>query len=533
MTYRRLAALTVTVMLGTGLLPAQGASPFHNTDNTPFRTRCNGPQGALLSPAPQPGLQPLAAAPLAVGQHTPANLARAEHSLRLLQSMRVKSPRAEARFPRMMYQVANGQLVLPALVTAQAAGTAIGDPTNALTFQFQGFSTADQQALQAYLQAAYPKMRLIYGPPAFNLTITIVQDATIHAVQGGIYNVSTHEIRIPPLSGNFAEDTFSLCLLVLHAFHSEAAIFYDVWEEGMAGAAATVVQTTPGVSPGYDPVDPGPFYAWSVYEAENQPGKRLVELEDDIPDEAVADHDVDHADLRVTGHDIPTLDVAHKVEIGGLFEEAVRLLGGGVTLLVFLPDVQQADLGIGPPQHILHVDRAEPRKAEQLPGRAVDGGACIEHQNREVRGGEERRDRRPFDARVESEQHRGAYQDGTGVAGGHEGIRAARLLERQSDDKTRVRLFPDCGEWLLVHADHIRGLMHLEAGAIYAGKPGQLSLDRLPAPHQLDEEARRELGQGLYRALDFGLRGVVPPHGVESDADHAQASSTSIIFLPR
>jgi hypothetical protein len=26
---------------------------------------------------------------------------------------------------------------------------------------------------------------------------------------------------------------------------------------------------------------------------------------------------------------------------------------------------------------------------------------------------------------------------------------------------------------------------------------------------------------------------VVSPHGVESDADHAQASSTSIIFFPR
>ena len=31
------------------------------------------------------------------------------------------------------------------------------------------------------------------------------------------------------------------------------------------------VQMSPGVAPGYDPVDPGPFYCLSVYEAENQP----------------------------------------------------------------------------------------------------------------------------------------------------------------------------------------------------------------------------------------------------------------------
>ena len=31
------------------------------------------------------------------------------------------------------------------------------------------------------------------------------------------------------------------------------------------------IQTRPGVAPGYDPIDPGPFYATSVYEPQNQP----------------------------------------------------------------------------------------------------------------------------------------------------------------------------------------------------------------------------------------------------------------------
>lgn len=261
----------MAALFAVSLPGAQAASPFRNTDNTPFRTRCNGPQGALVAPAPGGGAQALAAGSVVAAEHSPAALARATRSLSRLQAMGLKSPRAEARFPRMMYRLQGTALALPALVTAQQSGQALGDPTNELTFQFQGFNSTDEAALRGYLTNAYPKMKQVYGPPAFSLTITIVQDSTMQAVQGGIYDVSTHEIRIPPLSGNFPEDTFSLCLLVLHAFRSEVALYYDVWETGMAGAAATVVQTMPGVSPGYNPVDPGPFYAWSVYECENQP----------------------------------------------------------------------------------------------------------------------------------------------------------------------------------------------------------------------------------------------------------------------
>jgi hypothetical protein len=280
---RRSLILTLGVLALAGLCGAALASPFHNTDNTRFRTRCNGPQGALLAPATTPGvqalaLQPLSAQPLTSGQHTVEGLLRAARPLSLLQAARVKSPRAEARFPRMLYHVdAAGNLQLPALtataqVTAQQTTPVIGAPTNDLTFAYSGWSTTDQASLQAYLTGAYPKMRQVYGPPAFALTITILQDSTLQSIQGGVYDVTTHTIHMPPLSGNFSEDSFSLCLMVLHAFRSETALYYDAWEEGMAGAAATVVQTLPGVSVGYNPVDPGPFYAWSVYEAENQPG---------------------------------------------------------------------------------------------------------------------------------------------------------------------------------------------------------------------------------------------------------------------
>jgi len=251
---------------------AGSGSPFRTLDNTPFATRCDGPQGALLAPARAPGqVSVQAASTVLAAQHSVAALRRAEHSLQLLQSAGLKSPAAEVRFPRMMYRLDGGRLHLPDLMSAQQGALSLGDPTNDITFQFQGFSASDQAALEAYLQSTYPKMRLVYGPPAFDLTVTIVQDDTIHSLQGGIYDVSTNEIRIPPLSGNFPEDTFVLCMLALHAFRDDVALFYDAWEDGMTGAAATAIQTMPGVVSGYDPVDPGPFYCWSVYECENQP----------------------------------------------------------------------------------------------------------------------------------------------------------------------------------------------------------------------------------------------------------------------
>ncbi len=277
-----MAPLLVTLML-VGGGPA-AATRFRNIDNTPFATRTNGPQGAVLidEGATSPltplragegneiGLSAIATQSVAA-QHSVYSLQRAEHTMHLLQHLGLKSPDAQVRFPRTVYHLQNGQLVLPDLVRLQQAGGQIGDPTNQITFQFSGFPDTDKQALQAYLQSAVPKARLIYGPPAFDITVTVVQDDTLQTIQGGFYDTAANEIHIPPLSGNFPEDTFVLIMLVLNAFHDDIAFFYDAWEQGFTGAAATVVQTTPGVSPAYNPVDPGPFYCLSVYECENQP----------------------------------------------------------------------------------------------------------------------------------------------------------------------------------------------------------------------------------------------------------------------
>lgn len=278
-------------------IAGQAQTRFRNIVNTPFATRASGPLGAIIVPhqkgAPVPanwqGVQ-------TYRQHNPQLLRRAVASYRRIERLRLTRRRAEIalRFPRTLVRTLDGVFVQPdwqrakELAAKQAQqrrlsrrslflaaptiqpGT-IGSPANELSFSFEGWSAADEAALRAYLNTAYPKAKQIYGPPAFNLNVKIIRDSTLQNIQGGIYDVSTNEIRIPPLSGNFPEDTYVLLMLVLNAFHDDAIFYYDAWEQGFIGAAAYVIQTQPGVSPGYDPVDPGPFYCLSVYEAENQP----------------------------------------------------------------------------------------------------------------------------------------------------------------------------------------------------------------------------------------------------------------------
>ena len=242
------------------------AGPFRNIVNEPFATRCNGPQGAIVIPDDRVGAASVSAASAA----DQAKLRHAAATVRRLQRIGKVNPRARVAFPRLAVHTRNDQLVLPDLVRTAAVGD-LGDPANQLTFQFEGWTDSDRAVLQAYIANAYPKARLIYGPPAFNITVKVIRDDSITELQGGIYDATANEIRMPALTGNVPEDTFIFMLLVLRAFHDDVAIFYDAWEEGFVGAAATAVQVQPGVAPDFDPKDPGPFYALSVYEAENHP----------------------------------------------------------------------------------------------------------------------------------------------------------------------------------------------------------------------------------------------------------------------
>ncbi|MEA3403642.1 MAG: hypothetical protein U9R79_20530 [Armatimonadota bacterium] len=265
------AAVLVTI-LALASAPPSVASPFRNIVNEPFATVSNGPQGAIVV---DESAITTAEAGDAVSaairtQHSVRALARARHSLETLQRLGLKSPQARAAFPRRLVRMREGRIVAPDLIRARQAGDGLGGATNELRFTFEGFEEADETALRDYLSRALPVAYNVYGRPAFDLDVTVILDEELAELQGGVYDASANEIRLAPLSGNFPEDSFILLIMVLQAFHDDAGFFYDAWELGFAGAAATVVQTRPGVAPGYDPIDPGPFYATSVYEPQNQ-----------------------------------------------------------------------------------------------------------------------------------------------------------------------------------------------------------------------------------------------------------------------
>lgn len=267
------------LVLATGSI-AYAAPRFQVVANRPFGARCNGPLGAIIIEDAQTGVGTAAATAATAAvrvsavqtQHSQARLERAARPLRLLASRGILRGPVDPRFPRIaVHATPSGQLVLPELAYTMQTGQAIGSPDNQIRVTFQGFDAGVQSAFERYLQTALPVARSLYGPPAFDLDVTVINDPSVTNLQGGYYDVSTNEVHMAPPTGNFEEDTFVLLKLLLHAFHDDAFMFFDAWEDGFAGAAATAIQTTPGVSPGYNPYDPGPFYALSVYECENQP----------------------------------------------------------------------------------------------------------------------------------------------------------------------------------------------------------------------------------------------------------------------
>ncbi|MFO8081123.1 MAG: FlgD immunoglobulin-like domain containing protein [Armatimonadota bacterium] len=249
------------------------AGPFTNIVNEPFATVSNGPQGAIVvndSAMSSAAAREEAVVQAVQSQHSQQSLRRAEQSLRTLQRLGLKSPEAQVTFPRRLVHVRDGQIVAPDLMQALEMNTRLGESTNELRFTFEGFSSGDETALRDYLGRALPVAYNVYGRPAFDLDVTVRLDPDLASIQGGVYDASENEIIMAPLSGNLSEDTFVLMILVLQAFHDDAGFFYDAWEIGFAGAAAKVIQTRSGVAPGYDPITPGPFYATSVYEPQNQ-----------------------------------------------------------------------------------------------------------------------------------------------------------------------------------------------------------------------------------------------------------------------
>ncbi len=121
---------------------------------------------------------------------------------------------------------------------------------------------------------------------------------------------------------------------------------------------------------------------------------RLVELEHDVANEAVADDDVDRSAIAAAGREVAALDVALEVHACGP-QQLVGFLDDRVPLLRFLADAEEADDRVVATQHVLGVHGAESRELHELLRGAVDVRAGVEHDDGLPRGREQRGDRRP------------------------------------------------------------------------------------------------------------------------------------------
>jgi len=258
----------------------------------------------------------------------------------------------------------------------------------------------------------------------------------------------------------------------------------------------------------------------------------LVELEHRVSHMAVTDHDVDRTVSGVTRQNVAALDVAQVPDPGGGPQESVSLLHHGSPLLVLLADVEKADSRIVPLLHVPHVGTAQVGEVDQLPRGAVNIGTRIEQENGAIRRGKKGSDRRAIDAIMEPQQHGGTRKQCPGVPGRHKGVRAALSLHLEADGQAGLRLAPHRSQRLFAHADDVGGLMNFDAGTIHTGMAGQLRLQDLCRPDELNEKTRRQVPEGTEGALDLHPGCTVSPHRVERDADHGQLSSTSRRLMP-
>src|SRR3979409_1424080 len=100
-------------------------------------------------------------------------------------------------------------------------------------------------------------------------------------------------------------------------------------------------------------------------EANNHRCYGLVEFQDDISDEAIADDDVERAALARAGREVPSLEVSLKVE-SCLPEQSVCFLHDRIPLFRFFSDGQQTDRRIRAAENALGVNGAEPGELKQL-----------------------------------------------------------------------------------------------------------------------------------------------------------------------
>lgn len=220
-------------------------SGFGNVVNQPFATIANGPLNALVVDVSPSATREAARAA------TAARVRAAHAGLRSVLAQQVEMLRrfppfrttggdaSEPSFIDVVVLRTGGKLVANTASTVRTASVGGG----VLSLSYEGWTAAEEQKLRTFATYALPAVQQVYGSPASSGTIRVVKDSRVSSTErsgGGYYNASMNEIHLYPAAG-FPADAEQVNLnfmhLIVHAFHDDAMLHYDAWEEGFARAA--------------------------------------------------------------------------------------------------------------------------------------------------------------------------------------------------------------------------------------------------------------------------------------------------------
>ncbi|NUP99455.1 MAG: hypothetical protein HUU35_06335, partial [Armatimonadetes bacterium] len=149
-----------------------------------------------------------------------------------------------------------------------------GDPTG------RAWSSGQATTLQTFLTQLEPVLLRIYGPPAFNLQVTVIHDPSLNSIDMAAYDASSNQIRLELLNDVDATnptqtaidpyDLYVLTFAVLKAYHDDALLRYDAWEDGMVRAAQLLAISE--VRPDFGFLARDFNLLFSAYDVLNQPG---------------------------------------------------------------------------------------------------------------------------------------------------------------------------------------------------------------------------------------------------------------------
>jgi len=117
---------------------------------------------------------------------------------------------------------------------------------NNLTFEYaDDWQGAQLEQLKSAVGIIYPKIKELYGAPAFSNTVKILKNSQTNS--GSVYSISTNTIEIS-IGGNLNTDfninSSSFKLLaheMVHSFHDDYCFFDKNWEEGMTEAVTDIL----------------------------------------------------------------------------------------------------------------------------------------------------------------------------------------------------------------------------------------------------------------------------------------------------